>query len=199
MSEIHKINSKITSINLVRGDAERVDLHEGVSRPDMLHGTTYKLKSPVYDHAIYITINDIVLNEGTPEEVRRPFEIFINSKNMANFMWVTALTRILSAVFRKGGGLDFLAEEMQCIFDPKGGYWKKGKYYNSIVAEIGGVVENHLIRLGLVSKEDALSGDAIEHAPKSAMGEICPKCQSPTVIRAEGCNRCLNCDYSECG
>ena len=120
----------------------------------MLIGSTYKVKTPVSDHAMYITINDIVLNEGTPYEQRRPFEIFINSKNLDHFQWIVALTRIISAVFRKGGDVAFLVEELKAVFDPRGGYWKPGgKFMPSLIAEIGDVIEKHLISIGLMHKE----------------------------------------------
>ena len=118
--------------------AEIIQMHERVERPEMLVGSTYKIKTPLSDHALYVTINDIVLNSGTEHEQRRPFEVFINSKNMEHFQWIVALTRIISAVFRKGGDVTFLVEELRSVFDPKGGYFKKGgKYMPSLVAELG--------------------------------------------------------------
>jgi len=131
--------------------AEVIQMTEQVERPDMLVGETYKIKSPLFEHALYVTINDIILNQGTPHESRRPFEIFINSKNMDHFQWIVALTRIMSAVFRKGGDISFLVEEMKAVFDPRGGYFKQGGVYMpSIVAEIGAVVEDHLKHIGLI-------------------------------------------------
>jgi len=128
-----------------------VQLGEPLSRPEKLVGNTYKIKTPVTDHALYITINDVIMNEGTPQEHRRPFEIFINSKNMEHFQWIVALTRVMSAVFRKGGDITFLVEELHSVFDPRGGYFKKGgKYIPSLVAEIGEVVEQHLIEIGML-------------------------------------------------
>src|SRR3569832_67633 len=118
--------------------AKVIRMHEEIKRPDVLIGSTYKIKTPVSDHAMYVTINDIVLNEDTEYEQRRPFEIFINSKNLDHFQWIVALTRIISAVFRKGGDTTFLDEELQAVFDPRGGYIKQGgKYMPSLVAEIG--------------------------------------------------------------
>uniref|UniRef100_A0A0U1PB78 ribonucleoside-diphosphate reductase n=1 Tax=Mizugakiibacter sediminis TaxID=1475481 RepID=A0A0U1PB78_9GAMM len=131
--------------------AEVIQMHESVERPDTLVGATYKIKSPLFEHALYVTINDIVLNAGTPHEMRRPFEIFINSKNMDHFQWIVALTRIMSAVFRKGGDVTFLVEELKAVFDPRGGYFKAGGVYMpSIVAEIGAVVEQHMKMIGLI-------------------------------------------------
>jgi hypothetical protein len=135
----------------VRQSAEVIQMHEQIERPEVLVGSTYKIKSPLFEHALYVTINDIVLNQGTAHESRRPFEIFINSKNMDHFQWVVAITRIMSAVFRKGGDVTFLVEELKAVFDPRGGYFKAGGVYMpSIVAEIGAVVEDHMKMIGLI-------------------------------------------------
>ena len=161
-----KIEKKITGYNVLKPEdkasaatpareaapmAEVIQMHESLERPERLVGSTFKIKSPLFEHALYVTINDIVLNAGTPHEQRRPFEIFINSKNMDHFQWIVALTRILSAVFRKGGDVTFLVEEMKAVFDPRGGYFKAGGVYMpSIVAEIGAVIEQHLKQIGLI-------------------------------------------------
>ena len=163
-----KINKKITGYNVVKPEdkvaapvaaatskdaptAEVIQMHESVERPETLVGSTFKIKSPLFEHALYVTINDIVLNAGTKYEQRRPFEIFINSKNMDHFQWIVALTRILSAVFRKGGDVTFIVEELKAVFDPRGGYFKAGGVYMpSIVAEIGSVVEQHMKNIGLI-------------------------------------------------
>jgi hypothetical protein len=135
----------------VPATAEVIQMHEKVERPDTLIGATYKIKSPLFEHALYVTINDIVLNAGTEHELRRPFEIFVNSKNMHHFQWIVALTRIMSAVFRKGGDVTFLVEELKAVFDPRGGYFKAGGVYMpSIVAELGAIVEQHLKSIGLL-------------------------------------------------
>lgn len=131
--------------------AEVIQMHEKVERPDTLIGATYKIKSPLFEHALYVTINDIVLNQDTEHEMRRPFEIFINSKNMEHFQWIVALTRIMSAVFRKGGDVTFLVEELKAVFDPRGGYFKAGGIYMpSIVAELGAIIERHLKMIGML-------------------------------------------------
>ena len=163
-----KIEQKIKGYNVVKPEdkaapaaapaqppeapkAEVIQMHESVERPETLVGSTFKIKSPLFEHALYVTINDIVLNAGTAHEQRRPFEIFINSKNMDHFQWIVALTRIISAVFRKGGDVTFLAEEMKAVFDPRGGYFKAGGIYMpSIVAEIGAVIEQHMKNIGLI-------------------------------------------------
>jgi hypothetical protein len=194
-----------------------VQMHEKLERPEMLVGSTYKIKPALSEHAMYITMNDIVLNQGTDHELRRPFEIFINSKNMENFQWILALTRVASAVFRKGGDCTFLVEELKAVFDPKGGYWKSGgKYMPSIVAEIGEVIEKHLLFIGLLveegadlqreeflkskreeydSQEDA--GSEKSDFPKSA--SLCNKCMTKAVIVMDNCKTCLNCGDSKCG
>ncbi|MEN1926477.1 NrdJb [Luteimonas sp. MJ293] len=135
--------------------AEVIQMHERIERPDVLIGSTYKIKSPLVEHAMYVTINDIVLNAGTEHEQRRPFEIFINSKSMEHFQWIVALTRIMSAVFRKGGDVTFLVEEMKAVFDPSGGYFKAGGVYMpSLMAELGYIVEEHLKSIGLLHDPD---------------------------------------------
>ena len=131
--------------------ADVIHMHERIERPEVLIGSTYKIKSPLVEHAMYVTINDIVLNAGSEHEQRRPFEIFINSKSMDHFQWIVALTRIMSAVFRKGGDVTFLVEEMRAVFDPKGGYFKAGGVYMpSLVAELGMIVEDHLKSIGMM-------------------------------------------------
>ncbi len=135
--------------------ADVIQMHEKIERPEVLIGSTYKIKSPLFEHALYVTINDIVLNAGNEHELRRPFEIFINSKNMDHFQWIVALTRIMSAVFRKGGDVTFLVDEMKAVFDPKGGYFKAGGVYMpSLVAELGSIVEDHLKSIGLMHDPD---------------------------------------------
>ena len=164
----HKISKKIVSYKVLTNDdkaaaaeakAEELkqsveSMHENVERPEVLLGSTYKIKTPQSEHALYITINDIILNPGTEHEERRPYEIFINSKNMEHFQWVLALTRVISAVFRKGGDAIFLVEEMKAVFDPRGGYFKKGGVFMpSLVAEIGYAIESHLKHIGMIKPE----------------------------------------------
>src|SRR5476651_2640699 len=185
--------------------AEVIQMHEKVERPDALVGATYKIKSPLFEHALYVTINDIVLNEGTEYELRRPFEIFINSKNMDHFQWIVALTRIMSAVFRKGGDVTFLVEELKAVFDPRGGYWQPGgKFMPSIIAELGYVIEKHLQTIGMMRKVEldehqkkmvqekraefdarAKQQDAFakSHFPDGAA--LCSKCSTAAVVRSE--------------
>ena len=131
--------------------ADVIHMHERIERPEVLIGSTYKIKSPLVEHAMYVTINDIVLNAGNEHEHCRPFEVFINSKSMEHFQWIVALTRIMSAVFRKGGDVTFLVEEMKAVFDPKGGYFKAGGVYMpSLVAELGMIIEDHLKSIGMM-------------------------------------------------
>ncbi|MCF6212163.1 MAG: NrdJb [Gammaproteobacteria bacterium] len=196
-----------------------VHMHEKVERPETLMGSTYKIKTPLSEHSLYVTINDIVLNPGTEHELRRPFEIFINSKNMDHFQWIVALTRIISAVFRKGGDVTFLVDELRSVFDPRGGYFKKGgKYMPSLVAELGDAIECHLKLIGLI-KDDELDEHQqklmaekraqYESANKEAEEEVesdfpagsqlCGKCSTKAVIKMDGCMTCLNCGDSKCG
>lgn len=200
--------------------ADVVQLGEPLSRPDKLVGNTYKIKTPVTEHALYITINDVVMHEGTPQEHRRPFEIFINSKNMEHFQWIVALTRVMSAVFRKGGDVTFLVEELHSVFDPSGGYFKKGgKYIPSLVAEIGEVVEQHLQEIGMLKKSgpDEHQKKLIEQKRNEYMekhvenggetnaegfppgAQLCNKCHTKAAIVMDGCLTCLNCGESKCG
>ena len=178
--------------------ADVVYIGEPLARPESLEGSTYKIKWPDTEHAIYITINDIVLNER-----RRPFEVFINSKNMEHFAWTVGLTRMISAVFRRGGDVSFVVEEMKAVFDPRGGAWIRGKYVPSILAAIGGVIEQHMISIGFLEAEGmGLKGD-----PQSVVTEIshmsskisCSSCGSFDVRKIEGCDTCASCGYSKCG
>ena len=197
-------------------------MDENVSRPEELHGATYKIKTPMSDHAMYITINDIVLNAGTDHEQRRPYEIFINSKNMDHFQWIVALTRVISAVFRKGGDCTFLVEELKAVFDPQGGYFKKGgRFSPSIVAEIGEAIEDHLMKIGLLENPELgahqqaiLAEKRAEYEAKSVpvnatadakdnpypeSAQLCHKCMTKAVILMDGCMTCLSCGDSKCG
>jgi len=184
---------------LVLPKAEVIQMHEQIERPEVLVGSTYKIKSPLFEHALYVTINDIVLNQGTEHESRRPFEIFINSKNMDHFQWIVALTRIMSAVFRKGGDVTFLVEEMKAVFDPRGGYFKGGGIYMpSIVAEIGAVVEEHLKMIGLIRDpemsaatkaliaEKRAAYEAQQAKKKTELSEVPQSHTSPSPPAGEG-------------
>ena len=174
-----------------------------LDRPGVLPGATYKVHWPESDHAIYITINDIV-QDGR----RRPFEVFINSKNMEHYAWTVALTRMISAVFRRGGDVSFVVEELKAVFDPRGGQWVGGKYVPSLLAAIGEVIEQHLVAIGFSSGRD--DEQEAERAPplKLAAGEPaprtdarfrrCPKCSMPSLIRQEGCDTCSSCGFSKC-
>lgn len=229
-----KIDKKIVSYSVHKADqaenkaekpaADIIHMHETLERPDILVGSTYKLKTPehVSAHAMYITINDIILNEGTEHELRRPFEVFINSKNMDHFQWIVALTRIMSAVFRKGGDVTFLVEELHSVFDPRGGYWNKGKFMPSLISEIGDVIETHLIKIGMLQSnepdehqkkliekkraelenaqpktEETVDQGSTSEFPDSA--ELCTKCHHRAAIMMDGCMTCLNCGDSKCG
>jgi hypothetical protein len=194
-------------------------MHEKLERPEELIGSTYKIKTPVSDHAMYLTINDIVLNEGTEYEQRRPFEIFINSKNLDHYQWIVALTRIISAVFRKGGDVTFLVEELKAVFDPRGGYWQPGgKFMPSIIAELGHVIERHLKKIGLLRSAEmdehrakliAQKRDEYENRQKQQDAfaksdypngaQLCLKCSTAAVVMMDGCMTCLSCGDSKCG
>jgi hypothetical protein len=225
----NKIEKKIVGYKVVSEEQEAaveappapenniIQMHEKVTRPEALAGSTYKIKTPMSDHAMYLTINDIVLNEGTDHELRRPFEIFLNSKNMDQYQWISALTRVISAVFRKGGDCTFLVEELKAIFDPQGGYFKSGgRFMPSLVAEIGWAIEDHLQKIGLMQKVEisdhqqkimdekradfeqaSATTDDVSDFPANA--EVCKKCSVKAVILMDGCMTCLNCGDSKCG
>jgi len=227
-----KIDKKISKAFVVDPDedlskaaellsAESIDnvvhMHEKLQRPPVLSGSTYKIKTPLSEHALYVTFNDIVLNPDTEHELRRPFEMFINSKNMDHFQWIVALTRIASAVFRKGGDVTFLVEELRSVFDPQGGYFKKGgKFMPSLVAEIGDVLENHLCEIGILKpstldehQENFIKGKAEEFNQQTADPDeqtddfpegttLCKKCLTRAMIMLAGCLTCLNCGESKC-
>jgi len=200
-------------------DGKVVRMHEKLERPEMLRGSTYKVKTPVSDHAMYVTVNDIVLNPGTEHETYRPFEIFINSKNLDHYQWIVALTRIMSAVFRKGGDVTFLVDELKAVFDPRGGYWQPGgKFMPSIIAELGHIIEKHLQYIGLLPKETLdehqkelielkrreyeeqnRQQDAFSKGGFPEGAQLCARCSTAAVVMMDGCMTCLNCGDSKCG
>lgn len=172
-------------------------MSEPLDRPSALEGNTYKVKWPDSEHALYITINDVVIGGH-----RRPFEVFINSKNMEHFAWTVALTRMISAVFRRGGDVSFVVEELKAVFDPRGGAWMGGKYIPSILAAIGGVIEQHMIATGFIAGE----GMGLKADPKAEMaqtgapkGKACSSCGSYELRMVEGCMTCASCGFSKCG
>ncbi len=196
-----------------------VRMHEKLERPEMLQGSTYKVKTPVSDHAMYVTINDLILNPGTEHEQRRPFEIFINSKNLDHYQWIVALTRLMSAVFRKGGDVTFMVDELKAVFDPRGGYWQPGGVFMpSIIAELGHIIEKHLQFIGLLPpntmdehkrrlveqkrreyEEQHRQKDAFAQDEAVPGGQQCPECYRPKLVLMDGCMTCLECGYSKCG
>ena len=205
-----KIDKKIVGYKVVDKTEEPVAeaqlMHELLPRPNCLTGTTYKVKTPQSEHALYITINDMVL-----DGVHHPYEMFINSKNMDHFQWVLALTRLVSAVWRKGGDSTFLVEELKNVFDPKGGYYKRGGVYMpSLVAEIGTVIEQHLMSIGVIKVViDEYQQAYIQEKREEVMGKeesgypanatLCDECNTKAVIMMDNCKVCLNCASSKCG
>ena len=212
----NKPEEKVQSV--AEPEATIEHMHEKLERPEMLLGSTYKIKTPLSEHAVYLTINDIVLNPGSEHEIRRPFEIFINSKNMDHFQWVVALTRVISAVFRKGGDSTFLVEELKAVFDPQGGYFKKGGIYMpSLVAEMGCAIETHMKMIGMIVDEELdshqkelIAAKRAEYAAQNSDNELadaqdfpststlCKKCSTKAVIMMDNCLTCLNCGDSKC-
>ncbi len=210
-----------------REDGAIVYMSEPLAREAALSGTTYKLKWPGSDHAMYITINDTELNGR-----RRPFEIFINSKNLEHYAWTLALTRMISAIFRRGGDITFVVEELKAVFDPQGGRWMDGRYVPSLLAAIGDVIETHLIRSGFLrdatdahepdqdrarlhlgrASSDMLAASPSETGittppspstlaaiPLAPRARHCPRCGAATYVRQDGCWTCRTCGHSTCG
>ena len=179
--------------------ADVIYMAEPLDRPQALEGNTYKLKWPDSEHAIYVTVNDVIINDH-----RRPFEVFINSKNMENFAWTVALTRMISAVFRRGGDVSFVVEELKAVFDPRGGAWVQGKYIPSMLAAIGGVLEQHMIAIGFLEgegmglKEDPKAGQQVVNLNENR-GKACPSCGQFDMQMVEGCMTCRSCGHSKCG
>jgi len=208
-----KIEKKITAYEVAKPQEDNKEdnvtaIAPLLERDEVLEGNTYKIKTPDSEHAMYITINDIVINKGQANEHRQPFEVFINSKNMEHFMWIVALTRVISAIFRKGGDVTFLVEELKAVFDPRGGYFKKGgKYMPSLVAEIAEVIQQHLISIGLMegmlntpeleAKKQKIKDKLGDSALSNAMQ--CPKCAAMSLVRMDNCDTCLECGHSKCG
>jgi len=181
-----------------------------LARPETLPGMTYKLRWPESDHAIYITVNDVMVEDVKRRGVRRPFEVFINSKNMEHYAWTVALTRMISAVFRRGGDVAFVVEELKAVFDPRGGQWMNGRYVPSLLAAIGDVIEQHMIAIGFLpdntvrektvddSKIVSLKDAAQKDAARDKRLRACPKCGTYALLRQEGCDSCTSCGYSKC-
>jgi ribonucleoside-diphosphate reductase alpha chain len=208
-----------TATPVDQGDAGPVThLYQPLDRPEELKGATYKVRWPESDHAMYITMSDIMDDSGRI----RPFEIFINSKNMEHYAWTVALTRMISAVFRRGGDVSFVVEELKAVFDPRGGHWMGGRYIPSLLAAIGDVIEKHMISIGFLKSPGTLNNEEPQ-AQVVALGgndsgagqgeggsgdnsggptqrlRQCPKCGQPSLVRQEGCDSCISCDYSKCG
>ena len=192
----YRPNDITGSVLSVEGEALPVapDISAPMDRPLALEGNTYKMRWPENEHAIYITIND-VMADGQ----RRPFEVFINSKNMEHYAWTVALTRMISAVFRRGGDVTFVVEELKAVFDPRGGAWMGGKYIPSILAAIGGVIEGHLVAIGFMESGGALKADPHAEPTVKPRGPACPKCGQYALRMQEGCMTCGECGHSKCG
>ena len=175
-------------------------MSEPLDRPQSLEGSTYKLKWPDSEHAIYLTVNDIIVGGR-----RRPFEVFINSKNMEHYAWTLALTRMISAVFRRGGDVSFVVEELKAVFDPRGGAWVQGKYIPSILAAIGGVIERHMVAIGFLEgegqglKSDPKAEAMVVNSDSKPRGKACPSCGQFDMRMVEGCMTCGSCGHSKCG
>jgi ribonucleoside-diphosphate reductase alpha chain len=180
-------------------DGEVIYMSEPLERPNTLDGNTYKLRWPDSEHAIYVTINDIIVNDQ-----RRPFEVFINSKNMEHFAWTVGLTRMISAVFRRGGDVSFVVDELKAVFDPRGGAWVSGKYIPSILAAIGGILEEHMVKIGFITNSDETLSHQKDDSSKVEKlkrfkQKSCTSCGQFDLQMIEGCMTCRSCGYSKCG
>lgn len=207
-----EITKKIVGVAMAEQAPKEVKLQEvseSMQLPDELSATRYRLKTPLSTSALYIVISDIVLNPGTPFERKQPVEVFINSKDTRAYQWVVALTRMLSAVLRKGGDVAFIVEELKSIHDPNGGYLGRGGIWvPSLVAEIGGIIEKHMIKCGIINKELSPEQKQFVEAKVEEMksagidvsrGEQCPNCNEFSYVRMEGCYTCTSCGHSKCG
>ena len=193
------VNASVTEQQEPPKTVEPIPVKPLRQRPEKLNGSTYKVKTPLSEHAMYITLNDVVIDGQ-----RRPFEIFINCKDMKSYPWIVALTRLMSAVFRNGGDVTFLIDELKFVFDPNGGYFSKGKYVPSVISEIGDVIEQHLIECGLFQRDDSLKQSAIAMVQAKQVDvqheglSRCPKCGDTSIVVKEGCEICLSCGASKC-
>ena len=201
---IRRIKGRIKSVRVAEAPAQaprRVEMGEHVDRPLTLAGHTRKLNTPLSRSALYVTVNHLVINEGTPHEARLPFEVFVNSKEMEHFQWVVALTRIISAVFRKGGDYKFVVEELKSVFDPRGGYLRRREYVPSLVAELGEVIGEELEWMeGRGPRREAPGAGKPDAAPGGLLrGQtLCPQCTTGLMVRQSGCDQCMSCGYSKC-
>lgn len=201
----YELKGKIASVSVRKAGAEATapvklpvqapvassKMSEDIPRPRELSGSTYKVKPPSMTAALYVTINNMVM----PDQTELPYEVFINTKDTTHLPWVVAITRLMSAVFRKGGDTQFIVEELKSVFDPQGGYFGEGGWHNSVVAEIGAVIEGHLTKLGLVQpeKREKVPVEVAKNA------KICPSCHDRALVLMDGCETCLSCGHSKCG
>lgn len=201
-----KITAWSVSDPKVKAPFVRQTINEKIKRPEVLQGFTYKLKSPLTkDNALYITINHLMLNEGTEHEQLWPWEIFLNGKDPNSYQWVIALMLVTSAVFRKGGDIKFIVDELKSVFDPNGGYLSRDGYIPSLVSEIGGIIEKDFKRIGLM-KDDAETRQVLQAKKEEYINAggtmdaatVCPVCRSKAVVNQSGCGICLQCGDSKC-
>ena len=104
-------------------------------------------------------------------------------------------------MFRRGGDVSFVVDELKAVFDPRGGQWMAGHYVPSLLAAIGDVIERHLIAIGFMGPRERLP---IPEKLRAVVGEepggrSCPRCNSPSLIALEGCETCTSCGFSRCG
>ncbi len=203
---------------------EDAPLGEGILRvptklpsPDEVEGKRYRVRWPDSDHALYVIVNDFV-DEQTGR--KRPWEVFLISNESEADEWRVALGRMISAVYRRGGDVAFIASELRAISDKKGGAFLGGKHLGSVIAAIGDIIERHMIEIGFIPPKEAkakptvheleqilaepdmpvvvLGNGEVRAVPARTRLRQCPKCGEPALIREEGCDRCTSCDYAKC-
>jgi ribonucleoside-diphosphate reductase alpha chain len=196
-----KIDQQIVSWSVVTDDEPTAPPIVTYDRPAEMDGTTYKIKPVGIDCAMYITINNCLMPDGS----LRPLEMFINSKHTAHHQWITAMTRMVSAVFRKPGAIDFAIEELEEVFDPAGGYWVDGKMVPSLVAHVGMVLRKHCEKIGIIAVKELTSDqrvvieEKIEVAQKAGVEmQLCEKCREKGLLFLDNCWTCVLCGDSKC-
>jgi len=192
---------KIKTLVPVELASEKLNTLKKEPRQDVLNAKVYKLKSSFVDYAIYITLSYKLDDNGN----RIPYEIFINSKDLTKSAEYAVLTRLISAVFRRSEDPTFIIEELKSIYDPNGGHFKEGRYYPSIYAEIGDILEKFFFDIGIMKKKERK--EMSEQGPAAPKKDeinlelkICPKCGQKSLKLEGGCMACMNpdCGYSKC-
>ena len=200
MIELNKPNFRIQKIKKEENTTSNKNLSklEVMTRPEVVDAKVYKLKSAFVKNSVFVTLSYTSDNGEI-----RPIEIFINSKDLSRSHEYVILTRLISAVFRRGADVMFILEELQGILDPEGGRFKEGNYYHSLYAEIAEVIQNFFYDVGIlkIPEENTIPNDGMLEKQDSSHNEnfkICPTCNSKTLKVENGCDMCVQCGYSKC-